>query len=317
MPEEGKERLNNFENGSPLADDSTFFHSTTTEIQKNNSFSSYYTNPDSPNKKLLMCSEINLIQNNNASEIYSDIINNSNKSQFKEQVDRPVTAPPAHYQREQLRTLSEPPRGDHNTSYLCDNNIFKFTEQTLSRVNNTVVNNNESNFKSLLNPLIDCQTNYTSINTNDPCESISKLTSPTINNITSWHPHVYAMPPKAPTPHSIGDILGIKVPKKPTPIRPERKACKATINQILNASLKSPVSCDSSDYIMHYPRPHDEQILDRVPYNRTVRSSSLSEEGSEDDSIINDQPLNLSVTRSRDSSPVLKSYRQVKPKRGK
>ncbi|KAL1122482.1 hypothetical protein AAG570_002813 [Ranatra chinensis] len=24
----------------------------------------------------------------------------------------------------------------------------------------------------------------------------------------SWHPHVYASPPKAPTPHSISDILG-------------------------------------------------------------------------------------------------------------
>ncbi|GIY50608.1 uncharacterized protein CEXT_504771 [Caerostris extrusa] len=38
---------------------------------------------------------------------------------------------------------------------------------------------------------------------------------PKMASMTSWHPHVYANPPKQPTPHFIIDILGIRDPHSP------------------------------------------------------------------------------------------------------
>lgn len=317
MPEVGKEPSREFENGSlaPLTDANNFFRSVTPSIQTNVSFSSNYTEQAST---LFMCSEKH--SSTNADNVTSTNHNlntnyfSENHFPYKDQIRRPVTAPPAHVQREHLRTSSEPPYSSNN-DFVYDNKKEKLLNVSSANSIDLVVNNSESEFiYSRLSP--SNEPNITSLDVNNPVEPTVNSSTPILNHITTWHPHVYAMPPKAPTPHSIGDILGIKVPKKPMPIRPEQKASRATINQILNATLKRPVSCDS-DYLMQYPRhqSRSHEHIDSI-YDRTIRSSSLSE-GSEDDSIINDQPLNLSITRSRDSSPVLKSYRQVKPKKGK
>lgn len=61
----------------------------------------------------------------------------------------------------------------------------------------------------------------------------------------SWHPHVYAKPPKAPTPHAIGDILGWSVKKKvhaPSAVRPKDVECQtnngSSTKQLINVRRK-------------------------------------------------------------------------------
>ncbi|KAJ6637329.1 Homeobox protein ceh-9 [Pseudolycoriella hygida] len=131
----------------------------------------------------------------------------------------------------------------------------------------------------------------------DNCDRF-KETPLTEIKVTSWHPHVYAQPPKTPTPHSIGDILGLKVSTKSIPMHLtyiDQLSTKETINQILNATIKSPESYDEHHF-------HDTISTKCGDYLQ--RSTSLSE-CSEDDILSNDQPLNLSI--SRRVSPVYSS----------
>lgn len=45
----------------------------------------------------------------------------------------------------------------------------------------------------------------------------------------SWHPHVYANPPKQPTPHMISDILGWEGPKDSTPVAQGDESLNLTV----------------------------------------------------------------------------------------
>ncbi|XP_055612733.1 NK1 transcription factor-related protein 1 [Uranotaenia lowii] len=47
-----------------------------------------------------------------------------------------------------------------------------------------------------------------------PTTNVFTTTTITREDVNKWHPHVYANPPKHPTPHSITDILGWKEPVK-------------------------------------------------------------------------------------------------------
>lgn len=149
----------------------------------------------------------------------------------------------------------------------------------------------------------DCERSFVTDNKNsENCDSI-KETPLTEFKVTSWHPHVYAPPPKAPTPHSIGDILGLKVPTKSIPMHLtyiDQLSTKETINQILNATIKSSESYD------------EHEGISRKCGDYLIRSTSLSE-CSEDDILSNDQPLNLSISR-RMSPCAVYSCRSIKGK---
>lgn len=139
------------------------------------------------------------------------------------------------------------------------------------------------------------------------CDSIRETTL-TEFKVTSWHPHVYANPPKIPTPHSIGDILGLKLPTKSISMHLtyiDQLSTKETINQILNATIKSPDTCDEHTFL--------HEGIPRKCSDYLVRSTSLSE-CSEDDLLSNDQPLNLSISRRRSSPNSLYSSRCIKGK---
>lgn len=138
------------------------------------------------------------------------------------------------------------------------------------------------------------------------CDSIEE-TNLTEFKVTSWHPHVYAKPPKIPTPHSIGDILGLKVPTKTIPMHLtyiDQLSTKETINQFLNATIKSPEA---------YDEPSFNEGISRKCSDYLIRSTSLSE-CSEDDVLSNDQPLNLSITRRVSPTTALYSCRSIKGK---
>jgi hypothetical protein len=119
--------------------------------------------------------------------------------------------------------------------------------------------------------------------------------------ITSWHEHVYRKPPKMPTPFSIVDILwgsekNLNAPQvnqnsdsNNNSSRSYQNVEPSTLQQLLNLNIKTPS-----------PRIYENSRSSHNGINN--RGMSLSET-SEDESVASDQPLNLCVIKSRDSSP--------------
>lgn len=119
----------------------------------------------------------------------------------------------------------------------------------------------------------------------------------------TWHEHVYRKPPRMPTPFSITDILwgngksssAAKIDQNSdsnnNSSRSYQNVEPSTLQQLLNLNIKTPS-----------PRSF-ERSGSRVNHNGiSNRGMSLSET-SEDESVASDQPLNLCVIKSRDSSP--------------
>jgi hypothetical protein len=119
--------------------------------------------------------------------------------------------------------------------------------------------------------------------------------------ITSWHEHVYRKPPKMPTPFSIVDILwgNGKHPNVPrfeqnsdsnnNSSRSYQNVEPSTLQQLLNLNIKTPS-----------PRIFENN---RSSHNGISNRGMSMSETSEDESVASDQPLNLCVIKSRDSSP--------------
>lgn len=119
----------------------------------------------------------------------------------------------------------------------------------------------------------------------------------------TWHEHIYRKPPKIPTPFSIVDILFGNGKKPNLPItnqnsdsnnnssRSYQNVEPSTLQQLLNLNIKTP---SPRNYEHSNSRSHHNGINNR--------GMSLSET-SEDESVASDQPLNLCVIKSRDSSP--------------
>lgn len=119
--------------------------------------------------------------------------------------------------------------------------------------------------------------------------------------ITSWHEHVYRKPPKMPTPFSIVDILWGSE-KNPNAVqidlnsdsnnnssRSYQNVEPSTLQQLLNLNIKTPS-----------PRTYENS---RSSHNGISNRGLSMSETSEDESVASDQPLNLCVMKSRDSSP--------------
>lgn len=100
----------------------------------------------------------------------------------------------------------------------------------------------------------------------------------------AWHPHVYAKPPKQPTPHSINDILGL-----------------------------SRTRLDSGSNGDFYKEESSRHSFHRMGSSTSMSESSDSEEQFRGSSGV-DQPLNLCLSKSRSDSP-LDDRRQSKASR--
>lgn len=136
----------------------------------------------------------------------------------------------------------------------------------------------------------------------------------------TWHEHIYRKPPKKPTPYSIMDILqwGCKR-KSPSPIefvsnssdknnnsnRLYQNVEPSTLQHLLNLNLNSP------------PRSANNSSNNVCNSNNSnSRGLSSYAETSEDESNLSDQPLNLCVIKSRDSSPGFEHSNSIKTKKG-
>lgn len=126
----------------------------------------------------------------------------------------------------------------------------------------------------------------------------------------TWHEHVYQKLPKMPTPYSIIDILqwGSSTKRQASDIivdssdknnnrhnnhssRSYQSVEPSTLQHLLNLNINSPKSPRSAGSANNQN-------------NSGISSRGLSfSETSEDESVASDQPLNLCVIKSRDSSP--------------
>lgn len=120
---------------------------------------------------------------------------------------------------------------------------------------------------------------------------------------TSWHEHVYRKPPKIPTPYSIMDILQWGSNKKQrdeiktsdnnnNSSRSYQHVEPSTLQHLLNLNINSPPNNGNDIHARH---TNSNGI--------SSRGLSFSETSDEDESVASDQPLNLCVIKSRDSSP--------------
>lgn len=243
---------------------------------------------------------------------------------ISELTDRPFTAPPILIPRTQLRAYSEPLNLYHNNNKIIfndtnmtqaeENNIINSSATTMTNASAGVVPNNENNkFNiSACDILNDIELKSQSeINLRKDDSSFSDNCvidkSDDLGIISTWHQHVYAQPPKRPTPHTIGDILGWQSPQRPKPIRPGQTTDLfinpdseiSPLNQLLNVRLKPTVNSVDDEFRQKYQTNYQEKNFN----NHFIPRSSSMSESSEDDSCVSDQPLNLSLSKSRDTSP--------------
>lgn len=354
MPEIEKENILDPESGShtPISGGGTYIPSPTSVTPASDSYT--------PRTDATNLAAGNVIETNEPTDVYSvdtlsdrgiltsalrdqrecialECTNNSQDSAEVKELTRPFTAPPDVGDKCQLRTNSAPlgSFGDisdtEESLSNASNNPCK-SRDSASAVNEPV----ENNCNSLLEPdsvkmcrdsVSNCdvrpKSNSVSVMLDTPptaftCSAEDKF--PTMPNIHTWHAHVYAKPPKTPTPHSIGDILGWKSPKRPhqprshinksPPIYSQVPDQQRSLQQLLHPTIKSPNLDESQTYPGSTGTPFNHSFISR--------SESISEI-SEDDSGISDQPLNLSISKSRDSSPaaIADVKHTPKPKRGK
>ncbi|KAF8790803.1 Homeobox protein ceh-9 like protein [Argiope bruennichi] len=126
--------------------------------------------------------------------------------------------------------------------------------------------------------------------------------------MTTWHPHVYANPPKQPTPHFIIDILGI---------RDHHSSLQPNIprDATMLLSNPSPMTTSSNGTSGHfYQRDHANQYFQNSCSSSNSSSCSsnspsmvsANEEVQESKKTVIEQPLNLSCSekvRSETPSP--------------
>lgn len=119
----------------------------------------------------------------------------------------------------------------------------------------------------------------------------------------SWHPHVYGKPPKKPTPHTIEYILGLSKNREASKEEPKR-----VVSQLINVKRnfdRKPFSCQE--------KGTQVQNLSDRKFSLSVHKNKLQEQllqrgvrtnDSEYDKVFKseEQPLNLSVPKSKDSS---------------
>ncbi|XP_072933615.1 uncharacterized protein NK7.1 [Epargyreus clarus] len=122
----------------------------------------------------------------------------------------------------------------------------------------------------------------------------------------SWHPHVYGKPPKKPTPHTIEYILGLgKNGEKQ--VKDER----STVSQLMNVKRNFD---NKKGFSYQEKSTQVQRDLSERKFNLSVHKNKLQEQllqrsvrtsESEFDKVqyskADDQPLNLSVPKSKDS----------------
>lgn len=129
----------------------------------------------------------------------------------------------------------------------------------------------------------------------------------------TWHPHVYGKPPKKPTPHNIEHILGISNSNiERSLISKETK--RSTVSQLMNVKrnfdVRKSLPCQAKSIHVQTDLPerkfsismHKNKLQEQL-LQRGVRTTESNYDSKEQCSgKIEDQPLNLSVSKPKDFS---------------
>lgn len=111
----------------------------------------------------------------------------------------------------------------------------------------------------------------------------------------SWHPHVYGKPPKKPTPHTIEYILGIS----------KQNETKKSVSQLINVKRSFDVKNLTEKHVQTDDRRYNISLhknkLQEQLLQRSVRTSESDLDGKVCGVKCEEQPLNLSVPKSKDS----------------
>ncbi|XP_035206071.1 homeobox protein Hox-D1-like isoform X2 [Stegodyphus dumicola] len=138
-------------------------------------------------------------------------------------------------------------------------------------------------------------------------QNSSHYSVPKVTALRTWHPHVYANPPKQPTPHFIIDILGIRETNSPLP---PTQVSGPVILQSSTPPLPITSAQGTINGVHHYQHHAHYQHFHNSSSNSSSCSSyspsmvSTSEDVSETNKTVIEQPLNLSCPEKvRDDTP--------------
>lgn len=111
----------------------------------------------------------------------------------------------------------------------------------------------------------------------------------------SWHPHVYGKPPKKPTPHTIEYILGIS----------NQNETNKSVSQLMNVKRSFDVRNLTEKHVQTDDRRynislHKNKLQDQL-LQRSVRTSESDFDGKVYGVKCEEQPLNLSVPKAKES----------------
>lgn len=237
--------------------------------------SDYDENEEAHKSSNVECVEVNngiKMANKRSKSLEKEEADDVKRTETSDLLKRPDTAPP-------LLPATKPVTKEVNENH-CEMNYYSQSNKTHSLVDEVIRNDDDNDVDN------------------------SK------QGATSWHEHRYRKPPKMPTPFSIIDILygggdyenTMKRLNSSTHFGDHRISDSnnnssrayqnnhepSTLQQLLNLNIKTPSP-------RHFDNNNSQNGINS-------RGMSLSET-SEDESVASDQPLNLCVTKSRDSSP--------------
>lgn len=121
----------------------------------------------------------------------------------------------------------------------------------------------------------------------------------------SWHPHVYGKPPKKPTPHSIDYILG----------NIDKNEKKSTVSQLMNVKINFDVK---KSFAYQEKSIQVESDRNLINLHKNKLQEQLLQKGvrtsDSDDKVYHkcEEPLNLSVPKSKDSPGWIDEERMMK-----
>lgn len=214
----------------------------------------------------------------------NQILRNKNSDRFKShKIDRFLSpSPVARALNDQEGGTSEEEEGDATSRTTEDSqsgdgwprhppndpSIRPQTAPLLNNNNNTIpVDHRELRNKSVPLSIPDHDSNQLLNRNSVACNQTLDHSD---DNGFTWHPHVYAKPPKQPTPHSISDILGLS---------------------------RTRISSESN--VDFYKEENSRQSFQRMGSSSSISESSDSEEQFRGDGTGGDQPLNLCLSKSR------------------
>lgn len=107
--------------------------------------------------------------------------------------------------------------------------------------------------------------------------AFNSTTTTTTGSINKWHPHVYAHPPRHPTPHSIMDILGWKEPEVQKVVAVDQTIHNNNNNHSVPYLLRGLEAAANEEQVELEDQPLDLCIVKPTPYEKHLEEEITQE----------------------------------------